>query len=122
MSGLKFSHEGSITIIETEHYLDISFKQEIEAFFNRTAENVTPLILLFNLANVKIVNTHGATTFYRIFEKLQETGGKMAICCINSTLVEANFRDLGMYRVFGDVFFSSFEEARRFLLKQNNSG
>lgn len=120
MSGLKVTLENEITIIEPETYLDRNFKAQIEEFLSGISAEEEPRKILFDLTNVELVNSHGAATFYRIYEHLTGNGGKMVFCGLRYPIVEATLRDIGMFKIFGDAFFNSRSEAIRALNNGEN--
>jgi anti-anti-sigma factor len=88
-----YSREG-VTVILTEGYINNQGGEAIaRVAYQQIDEGNTKLLL--NLAGTKIVNSIGISILIEIIEKLIEVGGRLAFCCVTST-IEKTFQNTGL--------------------------
>ena len=96
MGELPYEEKDGVLVFKPGEYLELDFKQALEDF---TRERLTgnEQALLFNLEDVKLINSHGASAILALFKHLQTQNGTLAFCCLNELMVKETFRDTGIY-------------------------
>ena len=96
---LTVDRRDGLAVIYTEGYINNQGGEEIAArAYELIGEGYDRLLL--NLEGTKIVNSIGISILIEIIEKMMETGGRLAFCCLTPT-IEKTFHIMGLAQYAG---------------------
>lgn len=96
---LTVERRDGVAVIYTEGYINNQGGEEIAArAYDLMGEGHDRLLL--NLQGTKIVNSIGISILIEIIEKMLESGGRLAFCCLTPT-IEKTFHIMGLAQYAG---------------------
>jgi len=96
---LTVDRRDGLAVIYTEGYINNQGGEQIAAAAYQLIEEGYRQIIL-NLVGTKIVNSIGISILIEIIEKMIETDGKLAFCCLTPT-IEKTFHIMGLAQYAG---------------------
>jgi len=94
---VRLRREGPVGIVETEGYINsIGAEKVAEACDSHIEDGLKFLAL--NLEKSRIINSIGISILIEVIEKVKELDGKVAFCCVTSTIGKT-FRIMGLLQV-----------------------
>ena len=89
--------EGNIGILETDGYINnLGAEKVVEVCDGLIQDGVKVFVL--NLEKSRIINSIGFSILIEVIEKVKELEGKVAFCCVTSTIAKT-FRIMGLLKV-----------------------
>jgi anti-anti-sigma factor len=96
---LTVERRDGVAVIYTEGYINNQGGEEIAAQAYDLMDEGHDRLLL-NLERTKIVNSIGISILIEIIEKMLESGGRLAFCCLTPT-IEKTFHIMGLAQYAG---------------------
>lgn len=108
---IRVRQENGITVIETKGYINNEGGEKVvstcDALIAEGREN-----FILQLEQCTIVNSVGISFLIEVIEKIEHTGGRVAFCCVSSTIAKT-FRIMGLLQ--SAAIYETEGEARRIL-------
>ncbi len=111
MSKLLIENKSGVLVLHyASDYLDLSFKEAVEAFID-SDEIPDNARILFNLEENEALNSYGVSAFIMMFRHLDKKNGVLALCCFDKPMMKITLRITGVIALYDQHVYTTEEDA-----------